>query len=122
MEDEPGQFVVQKHLTPEGIHWDFMLSMGDVLWTWRIGVPPNEISRHPISIEKIADHPLRFLTYEGPVQNNTAAVQIADSGDYRFVHRDKKTLDIELNGTILYGRFLISHLRDIHWTIQQIAE
>lgn len=122
MADQPGQFVVQKHHTPEGIHWDFMLSMGDVLWTWRIGVPPNEMSRHPISIEKIADHPPRFLTYEGPVQNNTATVQIADSGDYRFVDRDKKTLDIELNGTILYGRFLISHIRDNHWALQQIAE
>lgn len=80
--DSQKQFVIQQHTTPDGVHWDLMLEMDDCLWTWRLNVPPTEIKNKPISAERIHDHPLRFLTYEGPVQNNTGKVKITDKGTY----------------------------------------
>lgn len=76
------QFVIQQHTTPDGVHWDLLLEMDDCLWTWRLNTPPAEIKNQPIGAERIHDHPLRFLTYEGPVQNNTGRVTIADKGTY----------------------------------------
>jgi len=82
MESSQKQFVIAEHTTPNGVHWDLMLEMDDCLWTWRLNVPPVEIKNKPISAERIHDHSLRFLTYEGPVQNNTGSVKIADKGTY----------------------------------------
>lgn len=76
------QFVIQQHTASDGIHWDLMLETDGTLWTWRLNTPPAEIKSEPIDAERIHDHPLRFLTYEGPVQNNTGHVQIADKGTY----------------------------------------
>ena len=83
--DEKKQFVIHEHTTPDGVHWDLMLEMDDCLWTWRLNTPPAEIKDEPIPAERIHDHPLRFLTYEGPVQNNAGQVTIADKGTYNVI-------------------------------------
>ena len=72
------RFVVQEHETPKGIHWDLMLEQGDILMTFRLEETPQEANRHPIQAVKIFDHPLRFLSYEGPVQQGTGRVRIID--------------------------------------------
>ena len=76
------QFVIQQHTTPNGVHWDLMLEMNNCLWTWRLNTPPEKITNAPVSAERIQDHPLRFLTYQGPVQNGTGQVKITDKGTY----------------------------------------
>jgi hypothetical protein len=82
MDNSQKKFVIQQHTTPDGVHWDLMLKKDDCLWTWRLNVPPNQIKDQSITAERIADHPLQFLTYEGPVQNGTGNVKIADKGTY----------------------------------------
>ena len=82
MKNTKKQFVISEHTTPDSVHWDLMLEMDDCLWTWRLHVPPDEIKNQSIGAERIHDHPLRFLTYEGPVQNNTGRVKIFDKGMY----------------------------------------
>lgn len=99
------RFVIQQHTTTEGVHWDLMLEMDDCLWTWRLNTPPAEIKNDPIGAERIHDHPLRFLTYEGPVQNKTAQVKIADKGTYRLCEQTDNTLLLKLHGTILNGNY-----------------
>lgn len=80
METAAKQFVISEHTTKNGVHWDLMLEMHDYLWTWRLNVPPEKITDTPVSAEPIFDHSPRFLTYEGPVQNGTGRVKIADKG------------------------------------------
>jgi hypothetical protein len=82
MDTAARQFVISEHTTKSGVHWDLMLEMDDGLWTWRLNVPPAEIKNKPIPAERIHDHPLRFLTYEGPVQNDTGNVKIVEKGTY----------------------------------------
>ncbi|MEN8127501.1 MAG: DNA polymerase ligase N-terminal domain-containing protein [Planctomycetota bacterium] len=108
------QFVIQQHTTPEGVHWDLMLEADNTLWTWRLNVPPAEMGDEPIGAERIADHRLRFLTYEGPVQSNTGQVRIADKGTYtenRVGTAHPTCLTLELHGTILNGTytFIVLH-------------
>ena len=120
-----------------------MLEMDDCLWTWRLNTPPAKIKNEPVSAERIGDHPLRFLTYEGPVQNNTGQVKITDKGTYtQYVIPSeaeepvqtvpqsgssdlKKTplesLTFELHGNILNGKHTLSKTENALWTLQSVS-
>ena len=119
MNNSQKQFVISEHTTPDDVHWDLMLQMDDVLWTWRLNIPPAEIKNEPISAKRIADHPLRFLTYEGPVQNNTGHVTIADHGPYQIIEQIENALVFKSQGTILKETFSLSKTPDTPlWTLQ----
>jgi hypothetical protein len=85
-----------------------MLQRGEMLWTWRMTVSPEHINAACLPIERIVDHPLRFLSYEGPVQNNTGQVEIADKGSYRLISEKTDSLCIDVQGKILQGKFTLT--------------
>ena len=116
------QFVIQKHITPDGGHWDLMLQIEDTLWTWRLHHSPEHIQDTPIAAEKIADHPLRFLTYEGSVQNHTALVKIADKGTFRITKQTDKEIEFEADGKTLSGQFQLHLEQDEIWSLLRIHE
>jgi len=105
--NQDSAFVVLQHTTPQGVHWDLMLQMIEVLWTWRMGCPPADIGGNSVEVERIADHPLRFLTYEGPVQNGTGQVNIADKGQLSVLTQSSSEIAFQLNGTSLRGCFVL---------------
>jgi len=109
------RFVVQEHRTPEGVHWDLMLEQGEVLTTFRLEDEPAQCLLHEVRAVRIFDHPLRFLTYEGPVQKGTGKVRIADSGTYECPDRRDDLLALELNGTILKGAFTLIRVEGDVW-------
>ena len=109
------RFVVQEHTTVEGVHWDLMLEQEGVLATFRLEEEPAKALTHEVRAVKIFDHPLRFLTYEGPVQKGTGRVRIVDSGVYRsHEHREDSWL-LELDGPILQGNFVLVRQDDAEW-------
>jgi hypothetical protein len=114
------QFVIQKHCTPDGGHWDLMLQIENTLWTWRLHHPPEHIQDTPTAVEKIADHPLRFLTYEGPVQNDTATVKIEDHGSFKLINHTTTDIEFEANGQTLAGRFQLHCEQDDIWNLLRI--
>jgi hypothetical protein len=114
-----GQFVIHRHTTAAGVHWDLMLEAGPVLWTWRILVPPEQIGVDPVSAERIADHPLRFLNYEGPVQKNTAHVKKADQGVFFLIEQSDQSILFELKGTILSGPFELIRREQNKWILRR---
>ena len=109
------RFVIQEHSTAEGIHWDLMLEQDDILTTFRLEEAPREVLHHAIRAAKIFDHPLRFLTYEGPVQKGTGHVRLTDSGTYHLTGRDDDTIALAIEGRILTGRFTLTRDRDRRW-------
>jgi hypothetical protein len=109
------RFVIQKHSTPDGGHWDLMLQIENTLWTWRMHHPPEHIGNTPVSVEKIVDHPLRFLTYEGPVQNYTASVKMIDKGSFKITKQSVNEIEFEANGETLTGRFQLRFEQEDIW-------
>ena len=111
----PKKFVIQQHTTAASTHWDLMLESGDHLQTWRLEKNPEEIPSHSTKAVKIFDHPLKFLTYEGPVNKGKGRVQIADAGTFEVMHENDERIELDLHGRILKGKFTLIHLKDDNW-------
>lgn len=114
------RFVVQEHRTGEAClapttHWDLMLEQDEVLTTFRLEEPPEQVLVHPVRAEKIFDHPLRFLSYEGPVQKGTGHVHIVERGDYSALEWRDDLLALRLEGTILHGAFALTRTGGTEW-------
>lgn len=110
-----GRFVVQEHTTVEGVHWDLMFEQDGALATVRLEAEPAQALTYEVRAVKIFDHPLRFLTYEGPVQKGTGAVRIVDSGVYSYRDQRDDLWILTMDGAILKGDFTLSRIEDAEW-------
>jgi bifunctional non-homologous end joining protein LigD len=114
------RFVVQRHDRQGQLtHWDLMLEQGDVLKTFRLDRPPVDVLTEAVSAIAIADHPVRFLTYEGSVNQGLGCVQIAERGTYTATLQTQESWDVEMDGAILGGRFLLSHVQAERWRLSR---
>jgi hypothetical protein len=86
------RYVVLSHDWPTP-HFDLMLEHGDKLRTWRLtSWPPGEV------IERLPDHRLTYLEYEGPVSGGRGEVIRIAGGVYRVVREDAEQWVVELAG------------------------
>jgi hypothetical protein len=115
--DNMTRFVIQKHSKANDVHWDLMIEQADALATWRIDVSPEELTGNTISAEKIFDHELRFLTYEGPVNNGKGSVCIADSGICRIRTNDDDRVVGVFDGECVKGEFCLKQICGNTWEI-----
>ena len=115
MTDPNNAYVIHEHVSGVDTHFDLMLESADSLRTWRLDTPPHKIQSQPVPATSIADHPKRFLTYEGPVQNGQGNVRIVDSGTYCSAEETCTQLKLTLAGRILKGTFTLTHIADDSW-------
>jgi hypothetical protein len=118
---KPTHFVVQMHTKPDGIHWDFMLEKDAILATWRVELPPNQWSSpktNPLYLTKIADHDPKFLTYQGPVNNKTGTVKIAEKGKFYVEKWNENTITGRLEGDILNAEFNLQKNHNDQWQLK----
>jgi hypothetical protein len=115
MSRENKKFVIQQHSSGSDIHWDFMLETADVLQTYRLDKAPQQLIQTPANAVKIFDHPLKFLTYQGPVNNGRGNVRITESGTYEMVHQAHNRIELNLSGKILKGKFTLTHIEGDNW-------
>lgn len=109
-------FVILEHQTPRDIHWDLMIQQGQTLWTWRMPAECLPIEK-PVALERIEDHPLRFLTYQGAVQNHTGAVRQVEKG-IAAVHRQTDgQIDLTFQSSKLNGAFALRRIDQNRWQI-----
>lgn len=100
-----GRFVILEHVTANGeVHWDLMLEDEGRLLTWRLETGPEAIGDEPIEARRSFDHPPRFLTYEGPVQQGTGRVRNAEAGTYEG-EGTQEHITLHLHGRTLQGAF-----------------
>ena len=109
------QFVIQKHTKSGGTHWDLMVQNGDLLKTWRLDKGPGQLKNAPAKAEKIFDHPLKFLTYEGKVNEGKGSVKIADKGICEITTQSDGKIEMELAGEILKGEFIMTRITEDGW-------
>lgn len=96
------RFVILRHDSPRGLHFDFLLEMGQALKTWALPQPPE--SGIEMTCEVLPDHRLAYLDYEGPVSGDRGSVTRWDRGTYEIQRQNDTGLVIELSGEKLIGR------------------
>ncbi len=107
------RYVILLHKMPEDAgrptHWDLMLEDGEVLLTWALQAFPEhgKVAR----VQRLPDHRLAYLTYEGPVSDHRGSVHRWDQGEYQWIRRDDHSLHVRVLGQQLDG--------EIRWTHEQ---
>jgi len=115
MSQEDKRFVIQEHTIDSDVHWDFMLELGGILQTYRLDKAPSEALHLAVNATKIFDHPLKFLTYQGPVNKGQGSVCIIETGTYKMVHQAHNRIELNLSGKILKGKFTLTHIEGDNW-------
>src|SRR5437899_1298127 len=98
------RFVLLEHDHPSR-HWDLMLEVGDVLWTWRLDAIPRAAT--PCAALRIADHRRIYLDYEGPVGGGRGTVTRVAGGDFAWVEESPGRVVVEMRGANLSGRLTV---------------
>lgn len=101
------------------LHWDFLLEDGESCRTWRLLSAPGSSSE--IIAERLPDHRLLYLTYEGPVSGNRGTVSLWDSGMFEWITDGVREVEIRLCGHILNGIVRVTFAGDgsFRWTLQE---
>jgi len=102
-------FVVQEHFALHH-HFDFRIEMDGVLKSWAVpkGIPEKKGEKH-LAVE-VEDHPIDYANFEGEIPEGyygAGIVKIWDKGEYNLIKKDKKEIEIELNGEKIKGRYVI---------------
>lgn len=106
-------FVILHHVTRDGDHWDLMIRHGGALRTWRVPVGSVPTVDRPVPVERLGDHRLAYLDYEGPVSGDRGHVQRVDRGAAVWLEGKDSSADIarvELRGRLVNGvyRFFVN--------------
>ena len=126
------RFVVLRHDVPSGVgrglHWDFMLETGDVLCTWALAEKPEPTGTSCLA-ERLDDHRLIYLDYEGNVSGNRGTVTRLDRGDYTAAEDDSprdddSTVIVRLKGRLLKGTATLTRCagEDQRWRFSFVSE
>jgi bifunctional non-homologous end joining protein LigD len=113
-------FVVQKHQAHRaGLHWDFRLEHGGVLWSWAVRKGPSLDPADKRIAAHVEDHPLDYADFEGTIpdgQYGAGAVELWDRGTWQPLDDPdegmrKGELRFVLDGKRLHGRFTLVRLK-----------
>jgi hypothetical protein len=95
------QFVILRHDSPQGVHFDFMVETAGTLKTWALPQSPDSGAEMPC--EALPDHRLAYLDYEGPISGSRGSVTRWDRGICTVRRQSDAQWDLELAGDRLIG-------------------
>jgi bifunctional non-homologous end joining protein LigD len=113
-------FVVQKHQAHRaGLHWDFRLEHGGVLWSWAVRKGPSLDPSVKHIAAHVEDHPIDYADFQGTIpdgQYGAGTVETWDRGTWEPINDPdegmrKGELTFVLHGQRLNGRFHLVRLR-----------
>ncbi|MEN6457618.1 MAG: DNA polymerase ligase N-terminal domain-containing protein [Thermoguttaceae bacterium] len=95
------RYVILRHETAQGVHFDFMLEAEGALKTWSFAETP----RQGVAVEchSLPDHRLAYLDYEGPISGGRGSVTCWDRGVYTVERRNEAEWNVTLAGDRLRG-------------------
>ncbi len=116
-----GLFVVQKHAAKRaGLHWDFRLEHGGVLWSWAVPKGPSMDPADKRLAIHVEDHPVDYADFQGAIpagQYGGGEVETWDRGQWQPLGDPdegmrKGEIAFTLAGRRLNGRFTLVRLRN----------
>jgi len=113
----PARFVILHHASDAGEHWDLMLEHGPALLTWQLARKPESPSHLPLSARRILDHPLRFLSHEGPLRRAPGKVCRMEEGEVELHQVSPDRVQFTLHGSRLRGRFELTEGEGDAWVL-----
>jgi hypothetical protein len=108
------RFVLLEH-TCETPHFDFMLEAGGRLMTWRLAHPP--VPGQEQEAERIGNHRLLYLDYEGPLSGGRGHVRRWDHGTFAGEVNDSP-IRIQLRGAKLQGQVVLEQADGDRWLLR----
>jgi len=112
------RFVIQQHRQADQVHWDLMLETADRLATWQVPAHPRDWLAKELLCERIVDHRLAYLSYEGPLSRDRGQVRIADRGTYTAQNIDENYWRIILRGDTIAAVVELTHGQGTQWTLR----
>jgi hypothetical protein len=114
----PSRFVILQHRVGGGEHWDLMVERGDALVSWRLQREPVTPCDLPLEADRISDHRIAYLDYEGPISDDRGHVIRVDSGTIEWLEFSKDVYSFRLFGNRLCGTFkIIAH--GVGWKLEK---
>jgi hypothetical protein len=113
------RFVLLDHDHPHP-HFDLMLEADAVLWTWRLERPFH--SGPEQQAERIPDHRLHYLDYEGPVSGQRGRVVRRDEGEFVWLLQEEAHLELRITGRTATGTLILRQQVPPWWTVLFVAE
>ena len=98
-----------------------MLLVNNALLTWRLDNKPEELHDRITEGVKIVDHDLRFLSYEGAVNNGAGSVEIAAKGVCLLHIVSEQEIEIEFDSSNLAGQFKLHSIDGDKWQLRSLA-
>jgi len=96
------RYVVLLHQTPagyvRGTHFDLMLEHGAALWTWALDKLPD--GGETVAAERLPDHRLFYLDYEGEIGGQRGDVRRVDGGEFDVIEDAAARLVVRLKGRL----------------------
>lgn len=110
------RFVILEHDHPF-LHWDLMLEREETLLTWRLAAPlePGKT----ISAERIGDHRVMYLDYQGPVSGGRGSVRRVEGGTFSWISDVGRLNDlchVRLIGERINGLLSLERHDETRWS------
>jgi hypothetical protein len=119
------RFVLLYHECPAGYirpsHWDLMFECGAVLRTWALRELPRDWASivaltkefaaecrdnaaiDQVNADRLADHRLDYLSYEGAVRGGRGSVTRVEQGTYAILNETADQWQVYVNGRLICG-------------------
>jgi len=94
-----------------------MLENGAVLATWQVQKHPGLWPGESVTCHKIADHRMKYLSYQGPISSQRGDVHIVAAGTYQLLEAGEKKWRLVLCGDKISGELKLTLLEDNVWQL-----
>lgn len=94
---ELGTSLRRTNAANESVHLDWMFRRGDALWTWATPVIDRFDQLATFLGQRLGDHRLAYLDYEGEVSGNRGFVRRVLRGSYRTIVSNSDRFEVEMH-------------------------
>ena len=110
------RLVIQEHTRAGESHYDLMLESPQLLWTWRFqDLPGSETEQ---ACERIQDHEIKFLDYEGDLSPGMGSVRIVEGGTFDLLSAREDQINFTARARKILGSCRLIRRDENKWVLK----